>query len=145
MPDSAQQKEPIAGDAGEAELAPAPRLQVSASPHLRAADSIPRLMWTVSIALLPAGACGVAVFGPRVLWVLFLAIATALATEAACQLLRRRPVTVGDGSAFLTGLLVAFCLPVHMPWYVRSQPPSSPSPSSSRRSAVWAATCGTPR
>lgn len=97
--------------------APPPFL-VSTSPHIREGESIPRIMWAVSAALLPALACGVAVFGPRVLWVAALAVATALATEAACQRLRRQPITIKDGSAFLTGLLVAFVLPVHMPWYV---------------------------
>ncbi|NQT51500.1 RnfABCDGE type electron transport complex subunit D, partial [bacterium] len=38
--------------------------------------------------------------------------------EAACQKLRKQPITVADGSAVLTGLLVAFVLPVHAPWYV---------------------------
>jgi len=108
---------PTTPDAG-AEPQGSPPLVVSTSPHARDADSIPRIMWTVSFTLLPALACAVAVFGPRALWVTLLATVTAVATEAACQKLRKQPITVADGSAVLTGLLVAFVLPVHAPWYV---------------------------
>jgi electron transport complex protein RnfD len=92
--------------------------RVSAAPHIREPESIPRIMWAVSFALLPAAACGLAVFGPRVLWILALSIIAAVAAEAACQKWRGRPITISDGSAVLTGLLVAFVLPVHVPWYV---------------------------
>lgn len=91
---------------------------VSASPHIREPESVTRIMWTVSFALLPAAACGLAVFGPRVLWVLALSVVSAVAAEAACQRWRGRPITLSDGSAVLTGILVAFVLPVHMPWYI---------------------------
>ena len=104
---------PSSDDAGAPEA-----LVASASPHIRSPESIPRIMWTVSATLAPAAGWGVYVFGSRALWIMALSIATAVAAEAACQLLRRRPVTITDGSAFLTGLLVAFVLPVHVPWYV---------------------------
>ena len=94
------------------------RLQVTSSPHIRSPESIPRIMWTVAATLLPAIGWGVYVFGPRVLWLLLLGIASAVATEAACQALRKRPITIGDGSAVLTGIFVVLVFPVHMPWYV---------------------------
>ena len=104
-PDADTTPEPPA----ETDAAPAAtRLLVTASPHIRTPESIPRIMWTVSVALLPAAAWGVYVFGPRALLVMALGIAAALATEAACQAVRKRPITLRDGSAFLTGLLVAF-------------------------------------
>ena len=105
----------VGGEA--AAVAPRPLL-VTSSPHIRSAESIPRIMWTVSATLIPAMAWAVYVFGPRALFVTALGILTAVATEAAIQRLQRKPVTIADGSAFLTGLLVAFVLPVHMPWYV---------------------------
>ncbi len=92
--------------------------RVSAAPHIRESESIARIMWAISFALLPAAACGLAVFGPRVLWILALSIISAVVAEAACQKWRGQPMTLSDGSAFLTGLLVAFVLPVHMPWYI---------------------------
>jgi len=75
-------------------------------------------MWTVTATLVPAVAWAVYVFGPRALLTMAIAVVSAVATEAAIQRLRRRPVTVSDGSAFLSGLLVAFVLPAHVPWYV---------------------------
>ena len=85
---------PSSDDAGAPE-----GLVASASPHIRSPESIPRIMWTVSATLLPAAGWGVYVFGSRALWIMALGIATAVATEAACQLLRRRPVT-DDGQVF---------------------------------------------
>jgi len=93
-------------------------LLVTVSPHIRSPELIPRIMWTVSATLTPAAAWGVYVFGPRAIWVMALGIVSAVAAEAGCQALRRRPIAIRDGSAFLTGLLVAFVLPVHVPWYV---------------------------
>ncbi|MFP4056312.1 MAG: RnfABCDGE type electron transport complex subunit D [Candidatus Brocadiia bacterium] len=90
---------------------------VTAAPHVRSAESIPRIMWTVNAALVPAVAWGTYVFGLRALWCVALGVGSAVATEALLQLWRRRPVTVGDGSAVLTGLLVALVFPVHLPWY----------------------------
>ena len=102
---------------GEA-AAQAAQLFVATSPHIRSRESIPRIMWAVSATLLPAVGWGVYVFGPRVLWLVLLGVASAMATEAACQALRRKPITIADGSAFLTGLLVVLVFPVHVPWYV---------------------------
>jgi len=96
----------------------APRLLITSSPHVRDSATVARIMWTVAGALVPALAWGVYAFGPRALMVTAIAVAAAVAAEAGCQALRRKPITVRDGSAFLTGLLVAFVLPAHMPWYV---------------------------
>jgi len=93
-------------------------LLVTASPHLRSPENIPRIMWTVTATLLPALAWAVYVFGPQALLVAAIAVVSAVATEAIAQKMRGKPVTVSDGSAFLSGLLVAFVLPVHVPWYV---------------------------
>jgi len=75
-------------------------------------------MWTVTATLMPALAWAVYVFGPRALLTAAIGVASAVLAEALVQKLRGRPVTVADGSAVLTGLLVAFVLPVHAPWYV---------------------------
>jgi len=104
---------------GEEPAAEEPRpFLVTASPHLRSPESIPRIMWTVVATLLPAIGWGVYVFGPRVLWLVFLGVASAAVAEAACQVLRKRPITVSDGSAVLTGIFVVLVFPVHVPWYV---------------------------
>ena len=94
------------------------RLVVAHWPHLRAADSIPKIMWSVVAALVPALVASGYFFGFRAYLHVGLAVATAVAAEAIIQRLRKVPVTVGDGSAVVTGVLVAFCLPAQARWFV---------------------------
>jgi electron transport complex protein RnfD len=75
-------------------------------------------MWTVAMALLPALAAGVYVFGWRVLHVTALTVVACVVTEAVIQRLRGLPITIGDGSAVVTGVLLAFVLPPNVRWYV---------------------------
>ena len=84
---------------------------VSAAPHVRTRLSLPVVMWTISATLVPAIAWAYYLFGPFVLVVTGVSIVTAVLTELAITLLLRRPQTVSDGSAFLTGLLVACNMP----------------------------------
>jgi len=67
-------------------------------------------MWTVFIVLLPAAFLGVYAFGMRAAFVLILTTGGAVAIEALIQKGMKRPVTVKDGSAALTGLLLALNL-----------------------------------
>jgi len=87
-----------------------PKTIVSSSPHLHARSSTASIMWHVSIALAPAAAWGVYVFGPRALVILLVSIGTAVLVE---YLLGRisHESTIVDGSAFLTGLLVGMNMP----------------------------------
>lgn len=94
------------------------RLTVSFSPHLHKEESISRIMWMVVISLLPAAAAAVLIFGISALWVIILGTISALATEALLQILTKRKVTVLDGSAFLTGLLLAYNLPPKTPFWL---------------------------
>lgn len=87
------------------------RLTVSFSPHLHKEESVSRIMWMVVISLLPAAAAAVVLFGISALWVIILGVISALATEILLQIFTKRKVTVLDGSAFLTGLLLAYNLP----------------------------------
>jgi len=95
------------------QAAPEPTWVVSSSPHLRDPESTPRIMWSVIAALTPAGVWGVYLFGWAALYVITLCVVTSVLTEAIIQKLRGKPVTVSDGSAALTGLLLAYCLPSH--------------------------------
>jgi len=92
----------------------AQRLVVSSSPHMVGEDSVPKIMWNVVAALLPAVVFGVYYFGFRVLLTLGVSIAAAIITEVVCQKLRGREPSP-DGSAFLTGLLLAMTLPPSLP------------------------------
>ncbi len=91
---------------------------VSSSPHLKAVDTTSKIMWNVVLALLPAWIFGIVYFGPRALWLTIIAIIAAVATEAAIQAIRKVPITVGDGSAVITGMLLAFNVPPGVPWWI---------------------------
>jgi len=75
-------------------------------------------MWLVSIALLPAGAAGIYIFGMTALYTILIAVATAAATEFFIQLALKKKTTISDGSAVLTGLLVGYNLPPHCPFWM---------------------------
>lgn len=94
------------------------KFQVSAAPHIHSGNSIPRVMTLVMVSLLPASAWGVYVFGAHALGVIVLAILSSLIIEALLQKLTGKPVTVSDGSAALTGLLLALNLPPSSPWWM---------------------------
>jgi len=91
---------------------------VSTSPHIRAEESIPTIMWTVVLALIPAGMFGVYVFGTEALLLIAISIAAAVVAEHVIQKLRGLPSTIGDGSAVVTGLLLAYVISPAAPWYV---------------------------
>lgn len=93
-------------------------LVVSVSPHVRGEESIARIMWTVNLALLPAFIMSLYYFGPRAVYVTGLCILTAVVSERIYQKGLNRKVTINDGSAFLTGLLLGMNLPPGVPFYI---------------------------
>jgi len=94
-------------------------LIVSASPHIRDIDSIPRIMWGVVFSLIPAGIASTVVFGYYSLYVVFLSCLAAVCSEIFVLQLRKLPLsTIKDGSAIVTGILLAYTLPPSVPWYV---------------------------
>ncbi|MDD4938881.1 MAG: RnfABCDGE type electron transport complex subunit D [Candidatus Omnitrophica bacterium] len=94
------------------------KLTVNISPHLHNNESVSKIMWIVGISLIPAGAAGVIIFGLNALTVMILGILSALVTEWLMQLLAKRRITILDGSAFLTGLLLAYNLPPGVPLWL---------------------------
>lgn len=101
--------------AGPAPEAGASRLVLAPGPHVHAAESTARIMWTVNAALAPAALWGAFVFGGNAAAVLLGAIAGAAAAEWLGQMALRRRSTLGDGSAVCTGLLLAMTLPPQLP------------------------------
>jgi Na+-translocating ferredoxin:NAD+ oxidoreductase subunit D len=89
----------------------------AAAPHLRVRMSASRMAWLASLSLVPAAAWGVILFGLPALAVLVVSIAAAAAAELAVTL-PRRAYTLGDGSAFFTGAMVALLMPAGIPLYV---------------------------
>jgi electron transport complex protein RnfD len=72
----------------------------------------------VIISLIPAGLASVFIFGTSALWVIILGIVSALVTEGVLQILTRRKITILDGSAIITGILLAYNLPPHVPFWI---------------------------
>lgn len=93
-------------------------LCVSSSPHILSGESIPKIMWTVVLALAPAVIFSVCHFGFTAFKILVLGASSAVIFEALVQKLRKKSITVGDGSAFLSGLLLAMCLPPSVPYFI---------------------------
>lgn len=75
-------------------------------------------MWTVVVSLIPAVAAGTYFFGWRALLLVLISIATAMATEAIIQKLTRKKVSVSDGSAVITGMLLAMVIPPGVPLWL---------------------------
>lgn len=89
-------------------------LIVTVSPHVKSEESVSRIMWSVNLSLLPAFAMGAYFFGPKAIFVTALCILTAVLSEYAFERALKRKVTVNDGSAFLTGLLLGMNLPASL-------------------------------
>lgn len=94
------------------------RLIVSASPHLHKNESVSKIMWMVAASLMPAGIAGLVIFGLSALWVIIWGVVSALAAEVILQVLTKRKVSVLDGSAVITGLLLAYNLPPNVPFWL---------------------------
>ena len=90
-------------------------LLVSPSPHVRDKSSTTRIMLDVIIALVPALIASVIFFGPRALLVVAVCVATCVLCEWGFEKICKRDVTVGDLSAVVTGMLLAFNLPSTIP------------------------------
>lgn len=91
------------------------KLIVSSSPHIHQNESISSIMLDVIIALIPASLMGVYYFGYKAAVVIITAIAASVLSEYVYQRITKKPSTVGDLSAVVTGLLLALNLPVTVP------------------------------
>lgn len=93
-------------------------LIISVSPHVKGEESVSRIMWTVNLALLPAFLMSLYYFGPKALFVTLLCVGTAVISEYIYQKALKQKITISDGSAFLTGLLLGMNLPPSLPFYI---------------------------
>lgn len=91
---------------------------VSSSPHISSNESVPKIMWNVNLALAPAAIFGVVYFKTSAFIVILVSIICAVLSEYLVQKIRKQPITIYDGSAFLTGLLLALCMPPNIPAYM---------------------------
>lgn len=93
-------------------------LRISVSPHVRAPLTTGAAMRDVILALLPALVAGIYIHGLSALWVTLTAVLAAAGTEALFCWVVNKPCTLRDGSALVTGLLLALCLPPAVPLYI---------------------------
>ncbi len=91
---------------------------VSSSPHVKDKESVKSIMWWVNGALLIPLGFGVYYFGYRAFVLSLLAVLGAVATEYVIQKIAKKPVRIGDGSAVVTGLLLAYNIPASAPLWM---------------------------
>jgi electron transport complex protein RnfD len=75
-------------------------------------------MWTVVACLLPPLILSVFIFGLQTLIITLISVISCVATEAVSQKLLHRPITIRDGSAVITGLLLAYIIPPGVPYWI---------------------------
>lgn len=91
---------------------------VSVSPHIRDNSSTRKIMIDVCIALIPTLAFGVWHFGLNALLVIISSVLSCVVSEAVFELIVKKPVTVFDFSAVVTGLILALNMPPNVAWWV---------------------------
>ncbi len=91
---------------------------VSVSPHVRSRLTTGEVMYNVILALMPATVAGVYVHGLRAFLIVAVSVLSAVMTEFVFDYVAGRPNTLTDGSAVVTGLLLALCLPASVPLYI---------------------------
>lgn len=97
----------------------ATRLFAAPSPHIHGGESTKRIMLDVVLALMPALAVSTYVLGLRVLFITTVSVVSCVAFEyLIARFLLKRQATVGDLSAVVTGVLLAFNLPAGIPWWI---------------------------
>ena len=94
------------------------QLNVSSSPHVRSSLSTGTVMYDVILALMPATFFGIFHFGFHAFLIVATSIISAVLTEFVFDYVAHRPNTIKDGSAVLTGLLLALCLSPTVPLYI---------------------------
>ena len=95
-----------------------PVFTISSSPHIRDSETIPHIMWQVNLALLPAAVFAVWWFGVPALVNMLTGVVFAVGSEFLWQKAMGKPVTALDGSACITGLLLAMSMSPLLPPYM---------------------------
>ena len=94
------------------------KLTVSSSPHVHGPDSTRGIMADVLIALLPAALAGILTFGVSAALVLIVCVVTAVLAEHLWCIILKKPTSIGDLSAAVTGLILGLCLSSAVPLWM---------------------------
>ena len=93
-------------------------LNVSSSPHVRSSVSTQNLMYDVAIAMLPATIWGVMQFGFYSLLVVAATVLSCVLSEYVFETLMKKPITISDGSALVTGMILGLNMPPTIPLWI---------------------------
>lgn len=91
---------------------------VSSSPHVRSKDTTQSIMFDVAIAMVPASIYGVWQFGMSALIVLIATVLSCVLSEYVFETIMKKPITVTDGSAVVTGMILALNMPPRIPVWI---------------------------
>lgn len=91
---------------------------VSSSPHARHADTTSKIMFDVAIAMVPASLYGVWQFGLKALMILIVSVLSCVLSEYVYEALMGKKITVKDGSAVVTGMILALNMPPEVPLWI---------------------------
>ena len=94
------------------------KLIVTAAPHITSPDSTQKIMQRVCIAMVPTLIASVIIFGIQALILTAVTVAACVLFEYGYCKLMGREIPVGDFSAVVTGMLLAFNLPATLPWWM---------------------------
>ena len=94
------------------------KLIVSPSPHMRSGMTTQKIMLNVIIALCPAVIASGIIFGLRAIFLILVCVATSLVWETLFNIVTKKPNTISDLSAVVTGILLAFNLPPSLPFWM---------------------------
>jgi len=93
-------------------------LTVSSPPHWHTGQKISNIMYGLMIALIPAVILGIINYRMHAVRVIAVAVVSAMVAEAIMQYAMKKPISLTDGSAALSGLLLALILPASAPWWL---------------------------
>lgn len=93
-------------------------LHISPAPHITSKVSTQKIMWSVVAALMPAFVYSIHIFGERVILLTLLSILSAMGSEYVFQKITKRKICISDGSAVITGILLAFNISPNSPWWL---------------------------
>lgn len=91
---------------------------ITSSPHIKSSEDTRSIMLDVVIALIPSLCVSTYVFGPRAIVMTLVSIIACVLFEAAYDKILKKPSTIGDLSAVVTGTLLAFVVPVTLPYWM---------------------------
>lgn len=94
------------------------RFAVSAAPHIFAKDTTAVLMLDVIAALMPTVAAGIWLFGWSAARVILICVASCVAFEFLWEVIFKKPITINDLSAVVTGVILALNMPSTAPWWM---------------------------